>query len=130
MRKLLLLVSAAVLIFYIYSSCKKNDTSSSSEVNSLKALTKNWISAQKNLISNNSGFIDTLIQSADWENLSASFINNREQVITIPVHYNNNQTGLVFIIDKPTNTIEESYLGEVNSNISNQSFPAVVENFY
>jgi type II secretory pathway pseudopilin PulG len=114
MSKTLLSILAAFLLCVFYSSCKKSENSQS-EINSLKSLIKAYMEAQKNFSANDTNFITTLEQASNWEELEINKVGNYDFTVYIPVSYNSNVTGLLFMFNKTTNTIEDAYLSEITN---------------
>jgi hypothetical protein len=126
MKKLLLL---ACLPFFglIYWACKRNNSSAKNDPG-LAAAAKAYLAAQKAIGSNNAGFIDTLITTASWSQLSTKSINAFEFIAYVPVTYNSNKTGLVYVFNKKNSSIEQSYLLEVSGAVTDPA--ALVAEFY
>jgi hypothetical protein len=129
MRKIILLLLGFSTLAFFYLGCKKNDYTKSN-VNDLIASAKAYLEAQKKVSSNSVHFIDTLEKAANWTALSKNNINAYEYAAYIPVSYNSNSTGLVYILDKKTNTIEQSYLLELSGPSSTSDPGKIIAGFY
>jgi hypothetical protein len=114
MRRRFFLFIAIFISSVFYSSCKKN-INSQSEISSLKSLAKAYMEVQKSVIGNDTNFITTLEQAANWEELEINKVGSYDFTIYIPVSYNSNITGLLFMFNKATNTIEDAYLSEITN---------------
>ena len=74
-------------------------------------------------------FIDTIKYKAEWENSNSTQLNNYYDILYVPIKYNNNKTGLVFLIEKDTKKIEEGYILETK-NIIVDDMSKIVAGFY
>ena len=76
-----------------------------------------------------SSFIDTLITKSDWGNVAQSYISNSVKLIYLPVKYNSNNIGIVFLYNTNTEQIYYSHIAEVQSNASSvAASPQIVNN--
>jgi hypothetical protein len=113
----------------INAACNKGDYSQSSSAK-LRIVIKTYLDEQKKANANNARFIDTLMQSANWSGLTSGYINSMESFGFLPVTFNSNATGLVFIIESRNNNIEEGYLLEIKDSSGKPNPQEVIANFY
>jgi hypothetical protein len=127
MRKFLLcfLISSSI----INSGCTKGDYSQSS-LGKLGILIKTYLDEQKMVNANSAAFIDTLMQSTNWSGLTSGHINSMEFFAYLPVTYNSNTTGLVFIIASRNDNVEEGYLLEIKDSSGKPNAQQIIANFY
>jgi len=126
-----------LVILLILSSCQKKDFIQEdsivkltiSELNSTNA--KSFIENEKIKIQSTGAalFIDTIKYKAEWKNSNSTQLNNYYDVLYVPIKYNNNKTGLVFLIEKANDRIEEGYILETK-NIIVDDMSKLVAGFY
>lgn len=137
-KKLLTLAFASLLLIVL--SCNRQQNNSI-DVNNLanKSLLVHYLEEQKIKAPNASTFIDTLITNSDWKNLSKSNITASVQLFYVPLKYNSNNIGIVFLYNINTQQIYYSHIAEVRvnagsvstqpQNLNNQSIH-VIADFY
>ena len=57
--------------------------------------------------------LDTMKAHSLWEKIQTIDLNKEEILYYIPINYNNNLTGFVFIKSKQTDSVTKSYLSEI-----------------
>ena len=129
MKKYLPSLVISISLIILNSGCRKNDSSQSIR-NNLILLTQAYMNAQRNISSNNVSFIDTLLQTVNWAGLTSASISNLESCIYIPLTYNSNSTGLVFLLNNTSNTIEMGYLLEISGTTQTPDPIGILTDFY
>jgi hypothetical protein len=127
MRRILLYAVPA-FVMLLYAGCTKNDKGQPSK-DALISLAKSSLTAQRQATYNNPLFIDSLLQGANWAQLSRHAINNYEYLVYVPVKYNDNTTGLVFVLDGRSN-IERSYFLQLTGTSTTADPARVITSFY
>lgn len=116
MKKTLL----GLIISILFISCQKKDfvqeknlaTSNTIELNKTNAISFIEDKKIKTQAIAEALFIDTIKYKAEWSSASSTNLNSYYDVLYVPIKYNDNNTGLVFLIEKANNQIEEGYILE------------------
>ncbi|MEI8058800.1 MAG: hypothetical protein WCG67_01480 [Ferruginibacter sp.] len=131
----------AFFLLAIVNSCKKDqDVGQNQNDPILKENILAYLDIQKNRSIESGDFIDTLKKSARWNETSVFKINSMEMIVYVPVSYNSNSTGLVFIINTKNNIFETAYLSEITNKFKVQGInhidrnviapSVIINNFY
>lgn len=121
MKNIQLLVYLFICISFITcTKLEKTVSTKNAAINeALKTKLIEWMETQKNSSQEESSiFIDSLENEAEWENLKTSSVyGGQKKLIYIPINYNKNTTGLVFLINTNNQSIDYGILAEVSNNI-------------
>jgi hypothetical protein len=126
-KKLLIFAFASLLLIILSCNRQQNDVV---EVNNLvsKSLLVHYLEEQKLKVPSASTFIDTLITNSDWKNISKSTITSSIELFYVPLTYNSNNIGIVFLYNINTQQVYYCHIAEVQNAISNNSIPRALAN--
>ncbi len=124
----MLLTAGCVALSFFYSQCKKG-ASGQQDTGQIVAAAKAWLQSERTAGNSLPAFVDSLTQMADWPALVQHAISPYEFIAYVPLAYNSNTTGLVYVFSKKTNVVEQGYVLETSGS-TNPDQGALVASFY
>lgn len=131
MYRIFILVFGVIIFF---SSCKK-DLKSVSLFESKEKIQNDlqeYLELKTKSNFSEKATLDTMKAHSLWENIQTIDLNKEEILYYIPINYNNNLTGFVFIKSKQTDSVTKSYLSEIKikENLNNDSPVLIISRIF